>query len=97
VNDRAFVAVADVLLESFEDIWTAYSPASGKSFLLNDEGAAIVTLLDVATPRTATEICESLGEECGMPPADIRVSVEPVWNELIEAGLIRSAPLPGFW
>ena len=79
------------------DGWVAFSSLSGETHVLNDESVAIVELLDGVEPRSPSELCRALADECGVPVPELESTLAAAWGALIEAGLVREQPsvLPG--
>lgn len=86
---HCFIRAPGVLLEPLDEGWAAFSSLSGESHLLNDESAAIVEGLDLVQPLSASAVCKSLAQDCGLPPAEVEQAIGTAWEQLIEAGLIR--------
>ncbi len=73
------------------DGWVAYSASSGESHLLNDESVAVLEALDDVMPRTVREICADLNQDLQMEASALEAILQPSWNSLVEAGLVREA------
>jgi PqqD family protein of HPr-rel-A system len=85
-------AVAGVLLEDLGTQFAAFSPLSGASHLLNETSAAVLDLVrehDAGPGVTELAVVDALSEEAGMAPGQVVSLVEPHWNTLVAAGLIR--------
>lgn len=80
--------VAGLLVEPIGSDWAAYSPASGETTLLNDESAAILEVLSLGA-ATREQIYHLLAEDAGLPAAEVATILGPVWQSLLDAGLIR--------
>ena len=88
----AYAAVLGLRLEQVGQLWAAFSPASGDTTLLNDEGAAILEILG-SRPLTHVQVCDEVAVDTGQTFAEIAAAVEPVWLRLIESGLVQQAAL----
>lgn len=86
---RRFVRAPGVRLAPLGEAWVAFSAVSGETHVLNDEGVAILELLDVALPLPASAVGQRLADEVGLPAAELAVTLEGAWGPLIDAGLVR--------
>jgi PqqD family protein of HPr-rel-A system len=77
-----------VLVAPMGHLWAAFSPNSGETMLLNDEGAAILELLE-AGPLNSDAVCEALAADSGLPVDTLTDPVRASWPRLMEAGLVR--------
>lgn len=85
---QQYARVAGVLVEPFEHLWAAYSPATGETALLNDESAAILEVLESGASDTSF-MCSTLATDSGLEAASLVDTVETCWPRMIEAGLVR--------
>jgi PqqD family protein of HPr-rel-A system len=83
-----FSRISDILLEPAGTVWVAFSPASGETALLNDEGAAILEVLSDG-PADALMVAGALADDIGLPAQQLALLVESHWPKLIDAGLVR--------
>jgi len=77
-----------VLVEPIGHLWAAYSPLSGETTLLNDEGAAILEVLELGL-RDTSGVCAALAEDGGQDPDCFAAAVSSGWPRLLEAGLVQ--------
>ena len=69
-------------------LWAAFSPLSGETTLLNDEGAAILEILRSGW-MTQEHLCVLLADDTGQAVAEITPIVQACWPRLLEAGLVQ--------
>ena len=69
-------------------LWAAFSPLSGETTLLNDEGAAV---LEVIAHRALAqkEVCQQLALDTDQDEAALVDKVRGCWARLIESGLVE--------
>lgn len=84
-----FARVPGVRVEPLGEGWVAYSPLAGSTHVLNDSGAAVLELLDEQGVSSSDQVAAHIAVEVGLPPAEIGASIQPLWVELIAAGLVR--------
>lgn len=82
-----------VCLEPVGDLWAAFSPASGETLLMNDEGAAILEVL-AEGPRSSLEVCKLISADVALDHSDVQRTIEPTWSRLVEAGLVQEQVQP---
>ena len=80
-----------VRLEPVGDQWVAWSPRSGETHLLNDEGAAVLEAASVLGECGLIEVCAWLGQDLEADPTSLEEPVAMAWVPLIMAGLIDLA------
>jgi hypothetical protein len=73
-------------VELLDRTWIAYSAASGETFSLNDEAAAVLELLDLGEE---CRIIEALASDTGLSEEQVRSTLSGLWPQLIDLGLIR--------
>lgn len=83
-----FAAVEGLRLAPLGSLWVAFSPLSGETVLLNDEGAAILEVID-AQPLTQFQISQQLATDSGQPVDQVESLVANCWRHLIESGLAQ--------
>ncbi|MCY7315563.1 MAG: HPr-rel-A system PqqD family peptide chaperone [Rubrivivax sp.] len=88
-SGRRFVRAPGVRLAPLGEGWVAFSALSGETHVLNDEGVAILELLDAATPLSALDIAAQLADEVDVPAAELAITLAGAWGPLIDAGLVR--------
>lgn len=71
-------------------LWAAFSPLSGETTLLNDEGAAVLEVLGTQWMSQA-QVCAQLAEDTGQVTVDLASIVGDCWPRLIESGLVQRA------
>jgi hypothetical protein len=84
-----FTRVPGVRVESLEDIWAAFSPASGETLLLNDTSAAVLEVLESHGTLTDTRIAELLAADSGRTHDEVMSTLADCWPGLLQAGLLR--------
>ncbi len=82
-----FAPPAGLCLELLGDRWFAYSPLSGETSILNDEGAAVIEVLSEG-PGTVESVCNGLRVDSGMDRPALVQSIDAAWSQLVQAGLI---------
>lgn len=78
-----------VRLQPLHDTWAAWSPLSGETLQLNPEAASVLELLAEGQHDPA-QIAATLAEDTALPLPQIIESLQPVWQQLCEAGLIEN-------
>lgn len=81
-----------VLVQALGEGWAAYSPLAGSSHVLNDSGAAVLDVLAERGPSPAGAVAAVIAGDVGLPTDEIEAALEPLWGELILAGLVREVP-----
>jgi hypothetical protein len=94
VPERWFSCVSGTALAPLEDAWVAHSGATHRSHVLNDECAAILSALVHSEPATNGEICTRLAQQFDQNQVVILELVAPLWDRLIELGLLTEHPCP---
>jgi PqqD family protein of HPr-rel-A system len=69
-------------------LWAAFSPLSGETTVLNDEGASILEVL-AEGPQSLDGLCASLASDTGQAPDELVPIIDACWPRLIDAGLVR--------
>lgn len=83
-----FALVASIRIEPIGEHWAAYSPLSGETLLLNDEGAAVLECLSHGPARTE-DVAAALAADSGISPREIAERLAACWHQLVQAGLVR--------
>ncbi len=91
---RRFVRAPGVRLAPLGEGWVAFSALSGETHVLNDEGVAILELLDAPSPQSSADIAARLADEVGMPASELEGTLAGAWEPLIDAGLVREHRAP---
>lgn len=82
---------AGVKVEPLADKWAAFSPLSGETLQLNTEAVAVLEMLTQG-PVDDSAICAALATDTQTDPAKVTQTMHRVWEQLIQAGLIRADP-----
>lgn len=82
--------VPGVLLEDLGPAWAAFSPLSGETHLLNDEAALLLECLALVGPAEAHLVAREMATDTDQPCAEVERSLHGVWDQLIEAGMVRA-------
>lgn len=77
-----------LLLSGVGDHWAAYSPLSGESVVLNNEGAAILEVVAKA-PNDIVGVSAILSHDVDLAVEHLTALIHPLWQQLIEAGLLE--------
>jgi len=87
-----FARTEGILVEAVGPLWAAFCPTTGETVLLNDESASI---LEILQPGAAdlSRIALALADDIGITAESINDLLDACWPGLIEAGLVREAPL----
>jgi PqqD family protein of HPr-rel-A system len=83
-----YLRAEGVLVAPMGHLWAAFSPTSGETMLLNDEGAAILELLEAGS-LDSDAVCTALAADSGLPADTLTDLVRASWPRLMEAGLVR--------
>ena len=94
VAGRWFSRRSGIALAPLEDVWVAHHGASNGSQILNDECAAVLRVLVHGEPASNLQICTLLAEQFDEDQAVILELVAPLWDRLIELGLLTEHPCP---
>lgn len=89
-----FARVTCIQVELLGDVWAAFSPASGETVLLNDEGAALLEILDAQGVADALTLADGLATECGVPVDEVAARMNAALSRLEETGLVRRSDEP---
>jgi PqqD family protein of HPr-rel-A system len=84
--------VPGVLLRALGAEWAVYSPLAGSSHVLNDTGAAVLEVLAEQGPSPAEQVAAVIARDVELPVQQILDSLQPLWGELVTAGLVRAYP-----
>jgi PqqD family protein of HPr-rel-A system len=87
----SFARVPGVRVENLDQIWAAYSPASGETLLLNDTSAAILEILESHGTLTHARVAELLATDTQHAPEEVTPVLNDCWPGLLQAGLVRDA------
>lgn len=69
-------------------LWAAFSPLSGETTVLNDEGAAVLEILRSGW-MTQAQLCSLLADDTGQAVSEITPVVQACWPRLLESGLVQ--------
>ncbi len=70
-------------------MWAAWSPESGGTYILTDESAAILELLQERGSLDSQSAAIALAEDVGSDASSLLAMVDLVWLPLEWSGLIR--------
>ena len=85
---RRFSLHLGTAIAELGDAWVAYSPATDTSHVLNSECACILRVLAERGAASSSEICTWLAADFDEEPSRIADIVAPMWDRLIELGLL---------
>lgn len=80
--------VDGLLVEPLDDVWAAYSPASGQTAMLNNECAAMLEVLRDG-PGDPASVGAALAADCGLPAQELLPLLAAHWQQLVSSGFVR--------
>jgi PqqD family protein of HPr-rel-A system len=88
--NRVMRTPVGVRLADLGELWSAFSPLSGQTVLLNTEAVAILELLR-ESPGNLAQVCQTLAMDTGLAADEMQQRCSGVWQELLDAGLLEAA------
>jgi PqqD family protein of HPr-rel-A system len=80
-------------LEVLDESWAVWSSLSGETLQLNPEAASVLELL-IEGQADPAQIAATLAADIGLSTDEVVGSLDPIWRQLIDAGLIEADVRP---
>lgn len=79
-----------VRLTELGQLWSAFSPLSGQTVLLNTEAVAMLDVLR-ESPGDLPQVCQTLAMDTDLDASELEDRCRGVWQQLLDAGLLEPA------